>query len=261
MRAYTLGSAWWQGDCGPFWGHNALVRMDAFHQHCQLPVLSGTGPFGGHILSHDQVEAVLMRSAGYEVRVLAEEQESFEENPPSLPDFIKREMRWCQGNMQYWRLLAMPGLKPTSRLQLFLAILMYVNAPAWMLFITAGAAMAVFTDQFSKVPLAYGLGLFAVIMAFNLMPKAMGIAESFLRRTAAETYGGRVRVVTGAVAEFVFSTLMAPAVAFAIMVCCLGLVAGKRITWDAQQRSRDYLSMGEAARTLWPQTLFGVLLG
>ena len=23
MRPYTMGSAWWIGDCGPFWGHNA----------------------------------------------------------------------------------------------------------------------------------------------------------------------------------------------------------------------------------------------
>ena len=35
-----------------------------------IPPLSAGGPLGGHVLSHDQVEAVLMRRAGYEVRVL-----------------------------------------------------------------------------------------------------------------------------------------------------------------------------------------------
>ncbi len=262
MRSYTLGSAWWQGDCGPFWGHNAVIRIKPFHEHCRLPVLPGKGPLSGHIMSHDQVEAVLMRRAGYEVRVLAEEDESFEENPPSLPDFIKRETRWCQGNMQYLKLLGsrLPGLKPTSRLQLLLAILMYVNGPAWFLFITAGASMAAFTDQFGSIPLAYGLGLFAVIMFFNLMPKLMGMAQSYWQRPVAETYGGRTRIAAGLVGEFLFSTLIAPCVAFAISICCTGLAVGKRVKWDAQQRSRDYLSLREAARTLWPQTLFGLTL-
>jgi membrane glycosyltransferase len=260
MRSYTLGSAWWQGDCGPFWGHNAVIRLDAFYEHCRPPVIPGKSPLSGYMMSHDQVEAVLMRSAGYEVRVFAAEDESFEENPPSLPDFIKRETRWCQGNMQYLKLLRMPDLLPTSRVQLLLAILMYVNGPAWFLFITAGTAMAAFTDQFSSVPLAYGLGLFAVIMFFNLTPKFMGMAQSFAQRPVAETYGGRARIVAGLVGEFFFSALISPCVAFAITVCCIGLVLGRRITWDAQQRSREFLSLREAAKSLWPQTLFGFVL-
>ncbi len=260
MRSFTLGSAWWQGDCGPFWGHNAVIRMAPFHQHCRLPVIPGKGPLSGHIMSHDQVEAVMMRSGGYEVRVSAMEDESFEENPPSLPDFIKRETRWCQGNMQYLKLLGMPGLLPTSRVQLLLAILMYVNGPAWFLFITAGAAMAAFTDQFGSIPLAYGLGLFAIIMFFNLTPKFMGMAQSFAQRSVAGIYGGRTRIVAGLVGEFIFSTLIAPCVAFAITICCAGLGLGKRIKWDAQQRSREFLSLREAAVTLWPQTLYGFVL-
>jgi len=118
MRTFTLGSAWWQGDCGPSWGHNILLRTAPFHAHCRLPRLPGSGPLGGDILSHDQVEAALMRRAGFEVRVLADEDESFEDNPPSLPDFILRELRWCNGNLQYFSLIGMPGLKFLSRVQL-----------------------------------------------------------------------------------------------------------------------------------------------
>ena len=118
MRSYTLGSAWWQGDCGPYWGHNAVIRMKPFRDHCRVPVIRGKPPLGGPVLSHDQVEAVLMRRAGYEVRVVAEDDESFEENPPSLLDFIKRDLRWCQGNMQYIKLLGMPGLHVIGRVQL-----------------------------------------------------------------------------------------------------------------------------------------------
>ena len=109
MRSYTMGQAWWVGDCGPFWGHNAVVRIKPFHEQCDLPILPGAPPLGGHVLCHDQVEATLMRRAGYEVRVLPEERGSWEENPPTMLEFARRDVRWCQGNMQYLKLLDLPG--------------------------------------------------------------------------------------------------------------------------------------------------------
>jgi membrane glycosyltransferase len=112
MRSYTMGQAWWVGDCGPFWGHNALARIAPFRDHCELPVLPGPAPFGGHILSHDQVEATFMRRAGYEVRVMPLEGGSWEENPPTILEFMKRNTRWCQGNLQYFKLLNTKGLYP-----------------------------------------------------------------------------------------------------------------------------------------------------
>jgi len=260
MRSYTLGAAWWQGDCGPYWGHNAVIRMAPFQQHCKMPVLPGKGPLSGYVLSHDQLEAAVMRKAGYEVRVLAEEDGSFEMNPPNLIEFIKRETRWCQGNMQYLKVLGMPGLLLTSRIQLVLAILMYVNAPAWILFITVGATMAIGTTQFGAIPLALGLGQFAVVMAFNLMPKIMGVAQSLSCNRSARSYGGRVRIAAGAVFEFAFSMLIAPCVAVAVSLCCLGLLSGSRIRWPAQRRQSAFLGFVEAARTLWPQTLYGLAL-
>jgi len=93
MRSYTIGSAWWQGDCGPYWGHNAIVRIAPLVAHCQLPVLAEGALVKGHVLSHDQIEAVLMRRAGYGVRVLAGEGSSFEQNPPTLVEFIRRDLR------------------------------------------------------------------------------------------------------------------------------------------------------------------------
>ncbi len=97
MRPYTAGAAWWNGDCGPYWGHNALVRIAPFRDHCHLPELPGKPPLGGRILSHDQVEAVMMRRAGYEVRVIAEEFGSWEDNPPTLSEFSRRDVRWVSG--------------------------------------------------------------------------------------------------------------------------------------------------------------------
>ncbi|MFL5257887.1 MAG: glycosyltransferase [Rhodopila sp.] len=69
MRSYTTGQAWWTGDCGPYWGHNAILRIVPFRDHCTLPELPGRPPFGGQILSHDQVEAALIRRADWEVRL------------------------------------------------------------------------------------------------------------------------------------------------------------------------------------------------
>lgn len=114
MRSYTLGSSAWQADCGPYWGHNAIIRVEPFTRHCHIPRLSGSPPFGGDVLSHDQIEAALMRRAGFEVRVLPEEGGSWEANPPTLVEFVRRDLRWCLGNMQYVRLVGMRGCCPAA---------------------------------------------------------------------------------------------------------------------------------------------------
>ncbi|GAB5374941.1 MAG: hypothetical protein AcusKO_14030 [Acuticoccus sp.] len=259
MRAYTAGSAWWAGDCGPYWGHNALIRMAPFRDACRLPVLPGRGPLSGHVMSHDQVEAVLMRRAGYHVRVLVEEGESWEENPPTLPDFIARELRWCQGNMQYFQLLGMPGLAPTSRVQLALAILMYVGAPAWMLFLSACAA-SLFAGGPGAFAPGLGLVMFATILFMTFAPKILGLVGVLASRRAARRYGGRLRLLAGGLVELLVSTLMAPVVAFSVAVFAFGLLFGRRIDWRAQPRERRSVSWSEALRTFWPQMLFGALL-
>ncbi|WP_425090802.1 glucans biosynthesis glucosyltransferase MdoH [Tropicimonas sp. S265A] len=260
MRSYTLGSAWWLADCGPNWGHNILIRTAPFHAHCMLPELPGKGPLSGHILSHDQLEAALMRRAGFEARVLAEESESHEENPPSLADFIRRELRWCNGNMQYLRMLNLPDLAPLSRIQLYLAIQMYVAAPAWMLFALLGASLAAMPAQFVGAPVWFGIGLFAVIMTLNLMPKLMGLAQVLADDDRAASYGGRRQVVISGLSEIAVSMVMAPIVAFGLTQFLVGLAFNKRVGWDAQQRSRARLEWAEAARVLWPQTLAGLAL-
>ena len=260
MRSYTLGSAWWLADCGPNWGHNILIRTEPFHTHCMLPKLPGRGPLSGYVLSHDQLEAALMRRAGYETRVLAAESDSHEENPPSLTDFIRRELRWCNGNMQYIKLLGLPGLKPVSRIQLYLAIQMYLAAPAWMFFVAFGASLAAMPAQYEGAPLWMGLGLFAVVLLLNLMPKLMGLAQVLSNSTHAAAYGGRLRVIVSGAAEVVVSTLMAPIVAFALTQFVVGLFFNKRVGWEAQQRSRARLEWREAARVLWPQTVAGLAL-
>jgi membrane glycosyltransferase len=274
MRAYTVGSAWWQGDCGPYWGHNAVIRVAPFMAHCRLPTLPGKPPLGGRVLSHDQVEAVLMRRAGWQVRVVADEDGSFEENPPTLSDFVKRDLRWCQGNWQYVHLIGMPGLHAMGRLQLWLAMLMYVSGPAWMLFafvgfgraIAAGVSPAVAprppTEPLLGVPAAWeGWALLAATMALVFAPKLAGVAQVLLFPRLRRAYGGGAAVVASALVELVFSFVLAPIMAVAQTIFVLGMTAGRTIRWEAQLRDTRNLPWGEALHGLWPQTLFGLALG
>ncbi|WP_218139758.1 glucans biosynthesis glucosyltransferase MdoH [Oceanicella actignis] len=257
MRSFTLGAAWWHGDCGPYWGHNALVRVAPFRRHCRLPRLPGRPPLGGAILSHDQVEAALMRRAGYECRVMPVEAGSWEENPPTLLDFTRRDLRWCQGNMQYWGLLGLRGLKPMSRFQLFAAIAMYLAAPAWML-MTATAAFKLLEGGAGQVDAAFAASMMLVMFSVSLFPKIAGWIDVALRPGEAARYGGRLRFAAGAAVETVFSMLMAPAVAFRTTLFLAGLAAGRSVVWGAQARDAYALGWGQAARGLWMQTLFGL---
>lgn len=259
MKSYTLGSAWWQADCGPYWGHNALIRLEPFMQHCHLPVLPGKGPLSGYILSHDQVEAVYMRRAGYECRVLAEESGSYEENPPHILEFIRRDLRWCHGNMQYLKLLGEPGLKPTSRVQLFLAILMFVGAPAWMTFVAVATWSIVFSGYtFHGFKMGPGYAVFLIIMTMIFAPKLVSIADVLMRPKLRKAYGGGVAVTVSAAIELVFSMLLAPIMAVAETVFLAGLPFGRARGWAAQNRQATSLPVRVVASHLWPQVLFGL---
>ncbi len=259
MRSYTMGSAWWQGDCGPFWGHNAMVRIAPFAEHCELPLLPGSPPLGGHVLSHDQIEAVLMRRGGFEVRVVPVEDQSWEDNPPTLLDFTKRDLRWCQGNMQYWRLLGLRGLLPTSRMQVFIAIMMYMSAVAWIALMIMSAVKAV-TGGMPNFDANVGLPLFITVMSMSLMPKIAGLADVMMTAGGIRRYGGPLRFGVGALVEIVFMMLLAPVIAFRITTFMIGLVFGRCVQWSGQARDAYQLSWATALHGLWPQTLFGFIL-
>lgn len=259
MRSYTLGSAWWQGDCGPYWGHNAILRLKPFMEHCRLPKLSGKGPLAGWILSHDQIEAVLMRRAGYEVRVLPQEGGSYEENPPHLLEFIRRDLRWCQGNLQYLKLLRMPGIKPVSRIQLLLAILMFASSPAWIGFMVFAALLGLTESGQMPYRADTGAALFLSIMTMVFAPKLATIADILLRRELRRSFGGAARVMLGAATEILYSAMLAPVMAVAHTLFMGGLMFGKTIGWGAQARGLEHLPVSLAVKKLWPQTLFGLL--
>ena len=258
MRVYTMGSAWWAGDCGPFWGHNALVRIAPFVAHCELPVLPGGPPLGGPILSHDQLEAALLRRGGYEVRVLPEETGSYEDNPTTILEFTRRDLRWCQGNMQYWRLLRMPGLHFMSRFQLFWAVMMFVGLPAWTLLIALAALRPFVREAATPFPAGLTLGLYGLFLLMYLAPKLAGFLDTALTRGELARYGGARRFSLGCLAELMFSFLLGAATTFRTSIFMFGLLFGRTIAWSGQARDAHALSWGEALGGMWPQTLFGL---
>ncbi|MEN5081368.1 glucans biosynthesis glucosyltransferase MdoH [Bosea sp. TWI1241] len=261
MRPYTVGSAWWNGDCGPFWGHNAMVRIAPFRDHCILPVLPGRPPLGGHVMSHDQVEATLMRRAGYEVRVLPVETGSWEENPPTMLDFARRDLRWCLGNLQYLKLMDLPGLQPTSRFQLAWAVLMFVGLPAWTLMIALLPVKAWQDAGLPGYPAGLAAGLYLAVLAMYLSPKLAGIADILLTRGGTARYGGSARFLASALIEMVFAFLQGAVSSFRTTLFMLGLAAGKvRIGWNGQERDAHALSFATAFAGLWPHLLFGLAM-
>jgi membrane glycosyltransferase len=259
MRSYTIGSAWWQGDCGPYWGHNAALRLKPFIEHCALPVLSMDGTQDRHILSHDQIEAALMRAAGYEVRVLPEENLGWEENPPTLIEFIRRDLRWCQGNMQYWRFLIHPGLAPVSRYQLGLAILMFIGSPAWMAILALTVLLFFFADpSVSFMRADAGIALFIWTLLMWFAPKIATAVDILLRPDLRREFGGTARFVANYWIELVYSILLVPVLWFGHTVFLIGLLFGREIGWIGQTRDDHTVPLSLAFRTLWPHTLLGV---
>ncbi len=256
MRTYTMGQAWWVGDCGPFWGHNAVVRIKPYVEYCALDGLLG----GKQILSHDQVEAVLMRRAGYEVRVLPVETGSYEDNPPDLLEFMRRDVRWCQGNLQYFRLIGLKGLKPVSRFQLLWAILMFLGVPAWTLFAALLPVVLLHAQNVADFPWHEIEMLYGLLLVMHLAPKLAGIADALMTTGEVRRFGGGLRFTLSAVTEIVFSLLVATITTIRTSIFMIALVFGKSITWSAQRRDGAGLSWRTAFEALWPQLLFGLSL-
>jgi membrane glycosyltransferase len=263
MRSYTIGSAWWQGDCGPYWGHNAVLRLAPFIAHCALPVLDGNGIEDRHILSHDQLEAVLMRAAGFDVRVLPQEDLGWEENPPTLIEFIRRDLRWCQGNMQYWRFLLLPGLKLVSRYQLALAIAMFIGSPAWIGLLVLGTLAVAFSDAPANFIRAdAGIALFAAVLVMWFAPKIASVIDILWRKQLRRGFGGAGLFIANCTIETVYFILLCPILWFGHTIFLAGLLFGREIGWIGQTRDDHAVPFTLALRNLWPHTLLGcVTLG
>jgi membrane glycosyltransferase len=259
MRSWTIGSAWWQADCGPYWGHNAAIRIAPFAEHCHIPMLPEGGVLGGHVLSHDQIEAALMRRAGYEVRVLPEEDLGWEENPPTLIEFIRRDQRWCQGTLQYAWFLSKPGMKPVSRFQLAFAMLMFLGSPAWIgLLIVGTLAVAMAPTPADFIRADYGIALLVIILVMWFAPKIATVLDVLTRPPLLRAFGGSARFLASVATETMFFILLSPIMWVCHTLFLAGLPFGRAIGWIGQVRDDHSVPLPVAVAQLWPHTALGL---
>ena len=256
MRAWATGQAWWQADEGPYWGHNAVIRIAPFRAHCRL----GPLPDGSPILSHDQVEAVRLHAAGWKVCCLPLEEGSMEGNPPALPEFLARDLRWAAGNMQYWALFNLPGMTAMGRWQLLQAILLFLGAPLLVGLLVFGALNAA-TGGAEATPRGDLLALMLAAWLMHNAPKLAGYLEVLLRPAAAARHGGRRAFLRGVAAETAFTSVLEPVSMFNKARFLLALpFGGRRESWAPQNRTDRGVGWADAVRLLWPHTAFGAAI-
>jgi membrane glycosyltransferase len=249
------GLAWWTGREATFWGHNAILRTRAFLSSAGLPVLPGKPPFGGHILSHDFVEAALIRRGGWSVSIAHDLEGSYEECPSSIVDLAVRDRRWCQGNLQHARVLTANGLHWVSRLHMVAGILSYLASPLWLLFILAGLALGfhyefVRPGYFEHFPTLFpvwpqmdpvrAMRLFVVTMAVLLGPKIFGSLAILASPRRLLATGGLLFPFSFAF-EVVMSAMIAPTMMLIHCGVVADVLAGRDSGWRPQRRDDDSL--------------------
>jgi len=258
---HARGLAELQGGEGLFWGHNAIVRTRAFAQSCGLPRLSGNPPFGGHVLSHDFVEAALLARNGWLVRLDPDLAASYEEGPENILDYAKRDRRWCQGNLQHARLLAAPGFRPWSRFFFLQGIMAYLASPFWALFLLATILthmMANAPNYFSPAGLPVfpstenlqALALLTGVMGLLIGPKLVCVLVGALDGSN-RAFGGTGRVAASVLVEIALSTLLAPVMLLYQTRSVAQVLFGIDGGWPATDRSADSIAAGAAWRASW----------
>lgn len=269
------GVAAWSGNEGNFWGHNAIIRVAAFAQACGLPQLPGRRPFGGHVLSHDFVEAALMRRAGWKVRMAPDLGGSWEESPPSLVDIAIRDRRWAQGNLQHSKIVDAKGLAITSRAHFLIGIMGYLSSPLWLMLLLVGFALTlqatlIRPEYFSRsfqlfpdwprfdAPRMTALFIFTMVVLFT--PKLLGLLRTMFT-SARKGCGGVIALTVGAVVETILSALYAPIMMLVQTQHIIEILTGRDSGWNAQRRHAHMTTWQEAWNFHWPHLVMGIVIG
>jgi membrane glycosyltransferase len=265
------GVAWWSGSEGNYWGHNAIIRVAAFAAHGGLPQLRGRKPFGGHIMSHDFVEAALLRRAGWQVHMASGLGGSYEESPPTLAALLARDRRWCQGNLQHVPILCARGLHWISRFHLLRGISAYLVAPLWLSLLVSAVILPLRPEwgrqagillhpvgarafDVAAVGVVFGVGL-----AFLLAPKVLACLE-MLRAGDGARFGGAGLAATNVAIESLLSMLVAPLIMLSHTCTLAAVVAGRDSGWVAQAREETGLSLRQTLRLHAADTALGLTL-
>ena len=270
------GVASWSGNEGNYWGHNAIIRVAAFAQACGLPQLPGRRPFGGHVLSHDFVEAALMRRAGWKVQMAPDLDGSWEESPPSLVDVAIRDRRWAQGNLQHSKIMGADGLAFTNRAHFFIGIMSYVSSPLWLMLLVVGFALTLqatlirpeyFSHTFQLFPdwprfdAERMMRLFVFTMIVLFTPKMLGLVRTLVVPRVRRGCGGFLGVTLSTLFETVISALYAPVMMLVQTQHVIEILTGRDSGWNSQRRHASMTAWAEAWNVHWPHLLIGILIG
>jgi len=268
---FTAGLHFWQLGESYYWGHNAIIRIAPFMRHCALRRLPGRGPLSGEILSHDFVEAALMRRAGWKVWMAYDLPGSYEEMPPNLLDELKRDRRWCQGNLINSRLSFWEGLHTAHRAVFMTGIMTYVSAPLWLLSLALSTAFIIvqtvvgpqyFVEPRQLFPIwpewdvnsAIGFAIGTGVVLF--LPKVLGAILVVARGT--RQYGGVLRLTISMLVEIIFSALLAPIRMLFHTQFVIAALTGLHVHWSSPPREDSQTTWGEALRRHGLHTLIGI---
>ena len=271
--AFAAGFAAWQGPSGNYWGHNAIIRTKVFAASAGLPILQGPRPFGGHIQSHDFVEAALIRRAGWRVDLITSAEDTREEGPPTMIDMAVRDRRWMQGNIQHLAVVTAGGLSAISRAHLLFGIFAYVSSALWALLLVTGLWLisydqsrltAYFSSEKSLFPNwptfdpDAGLQVLLGTLFVLFVPKVAGALSYIVRHklNVARSLG----VFAGTVLETLISTLFAPVMMMVHVRGLIEILAGRDSGWTTQRRTASGVSLPDAIGFHWLHVAVGITL-
>lgn len=270
------GLARWSQHEGNYWGHNAIIRTRAFAATAGLPHVKGLRGDDQLIMSHDFVEASLLRRAGWRVRFLPRVTGSFEETPGTLIDYVLRDRRWCRGNLQHLRLLGTRGLHPVSRFHMFQGAVAYLMSPAWFVLLVFWALLGRDADTnvityfnetnplFPNWPPEMShidSTVFLIIMyAMLLTPKIAGAAIIAANGKAVRVFGGRAAFLSAFMVEVALSVLYAPILMVQQTRAVGRAMLGGSSAWTTQSREGRAYPLRTLIRFHWMETVIGLML-
>jgi membrane glycosyltransferase len=269
---FTAGLHFWQLGESHYWGHNAIIRVAPFMRYCGLRRLPGRGSLSGEILSHDFVEAALMRRAGWAVWIAYDLAGSYEEMPPNLVDELKRDRRWCQGNLMNFRLFMMKGLHVAHRAVFMSGVMAYLSALIWFAFLLLSTVLLAvhtltapkyFLRPYQLFPLwpewhpEWAISLFGATAALLFLPKIFAMLVVAVR--GAGRFGGAVRLFFSVVGEMLLSALLAPVRMLFHTRFVLLAFLGLRLQWKSPPRQDAETTWRESIARHGPHTLLGML--
>lgn len=269
---FTAGLHFWQLGESHYWGHNAIIRVAPFIQHCSLGRLPGRGALSGEILSHDFVEAALMRRAGWAVWIAYDLPGSYEEMPPSLLDELKRDRRWCQGNLMNFKLFLTKGLHPAHRAVFMTGVMAYLSAPLWFLFLVMSTGLLAlqvltppkyFVQPYQLFPVwpewhpGWAIALFSATATLLFLPKVLAVILILIK--GAREFGGGLRLMVSMLVELLFSALLAPIRMLFHTQFVVAALIGWAIQWQSPPREDAETGWGEALRRHGLGSLLGAV--